>query len=218
MKRNRFPAPWLLGMLMMLTFLPGGCPTSPQALGDLSTTVAGEVAEVADAVRNAIDDRSETAAAREDDEEDDGADEDDGDEDGCLELVLPVTFVLPDGSQLVIEGEYGWAMLDAWYDVYEDEEEGPELQFPVDVIFEGETITVQDDDELYELEMVCYGEDDEHYEECFEPVLPITFVLPDGMIAFHPRSDYNGNAGFTYIHMFRIQIVTNRNFRINSKA
>ena len=85
------------------------------------------------------------------------------DEDGraCFELVYPVTFTMPDGSSLTIEnGDEGWDELKDWYDENEGYEEvRPEIQYPVDIVYETEegdsTVTLNNDEEMEEAKQEC---------------------------------------------------------------
>ncbi len=79
------------------------------------------------------------------------------DREECFELVFPVTFVMPDGTE--ISGDAGELRLaiGEWYENNSGEEEAPQLQYPVDVLFEdGTTQTVNSDEEL----RMAYGECD----------------------------------------------------------
>lgn len=119
----------------------------------------------------------------------------DDDGEACFELVYPITFTMPDGSSMTVEdGENGWDELKDWYDENEGYEEvRPELQYPVDIVYETEegdsTITVNNDEEMESAKDECRGEWEEGWEEdpegeedeeCFDYVLPVTFVMPDG--------------------------------------
>ena len=108
----------------------------------------------------------------------------------CFSLVYPVSYTLPDGSVMEVASndEEGWSALKAWYENNTGYEEVmPELVYPVDIVFEaeeGESVTTLNSEEELELakrdcrEEWEEGEDDGR--DCFEMVLPITFVMPDG--------------------------------------
>ena len=55
-------------------------------------------------------------------------DEDKGDW-RCFDLLLPVTYEMPDGSTITVENEEDWDDLKEWYEENSDSEEKPELQF-----------------------------------------------------------------------------------------
>ena len=56
----------------------------------------------------------------------------------CFDLVLPVTYVMPDGSTITVssDDEDDWVQLKAWYDANPNSEEKPALQYPVDILFQ----------------------------------------------------------------------------------
>ena len=114
----------------------------------------------------------------------------DGDE-TCFYLVFPVIYVMPDGSTISVtsDDEDGWSDLKDWYEENEDSEDKPELQYPVDIIVETEegtsTVTINNQEEMASAKRECHteweedwNEDDER--ECFQYVLPVTFLMPDG--------------------------------------
>ena len=105
-------------------------------------------------------------------------DEDKGDW-RCFDLLLPVTYEMPDGSTITVENEEDWDDLKEWYEENSDSEEKPELQFPVNVEFDDETITVNSAEELRELKQECWRDESKEI-ECFELVFPVTFIMPDG--------------------------------------
>jgi hypothetical protein len=86
-----------------------------------------------------------------------------GDEEECFEYVLPIAFTMPDGSTITIEDEDGWYLLRRWYEENGDSEEEPQLQYPVDIVYETEegesTVTLNNDEELEAAYSGC--EDDE---------------------------------------------------------
>ena len=101
----------------------------------------------------------------------------------CFEFIYPISFILPDGSEITINNEEDWDELDLWYEENKDSEEEPEVVYPFDVIFDDDEIkTIHNEEELEGLEEYCYEKDyDEDYdEECFEFIYPISFILPDG--------------------------------------
>ena len=117
----------------------------------------------------------------------DGWDTDDWVRDGgdkkdwkCFDLVLPVTFNMPDGSTITvtIDDEDGWAELKGWYEQNPGVEEKPTLQFPVEISFEETTAIINNDDEMRGAYRRCGGRDDKW--DCFEIVYPVTYIMPDG--------------------------------------
>tara|TARA_B100001142_G_scaffold191731_1_gene190789 strand:- start:323 stop:1777 length:1455 start_codon:yes stop_codon:yes gene_type:complete len=112
----------------------------------------------------------------------------------CFSLVYPVIYTMPDGSTIEVseDDENGWSIIKNWYEENPDYEEvRPELNYPVDIIFETEegenTVTIHSEEEMHEAKEDCRGEweegedeSDDAYEECYEIVLPLTMVMPDG--------------------------------------
>ena len=75
----------------------------------------------------------------------------------CINLVFPVTFIMPDSSFIIVfsDSEEGWAELKSWYD-NSDSKDWPEIQYPVDVVFDnGDIFTVNTNDEMKTLKMSC---------------------------------------------------------------
>lgn len=92
-----------------------------------------------------------------DDREDDNRDDDGRDIEECFDLVYPVTFVMPDGTEITgdTEEEVFTAIRD-WQVNNDDFDEGPELQYPVDIAFEdGSILTVNNDEEMLEAKDNC---------------------------------------------------------------
>jgi len=102
----------------------------------------------------------------------------------CFELVLPVTFVMPDGSSIVVEDENGYMAVRAWYGNNSDSKEKPTLQYPVNIIYrDGDTQTINNDEEMGSTKVDCRKWDDNKKDwDCFRLVYPITFILPDNSV------------------------------------
>ena len=109
----------------------------------------------------------------------------------CFYLVYPVTYVMPDGSTIPVtsDDEDGWSDLKDWYEENEDSEDKPELQYPVDIVVETEegssTVTINGEEEMAASKRECHTEweedwDEDYERDCFEYVLPVTFLMPDG--------------------------------------
>jgi len=101
-------------------------------------------------------------------------------EEGCFDLVYPVSYTMPDGSTITGDDKEGlWTAIKAWYDAHSDVEAKAELQYPVNVLFkDGETMEVDNEDEMAELKEGCeYGKEDW---ECFDLVYPVSYTMSDG--------------------------------------
>ena len=96
----------------------------------------------------------------------------------CFDLSLPVSYTMPDGSTITVSNEEDWDAIKDWYEANPDSEEKPELQFPVNVEFDDETVTVNSEEELRELKQECWRDESEE-RQCFELVFPVTFIMPD---------------------------------------
>ena len=107
-----------------------------------------------------------------------------GDKDGfkCFELVLPATFVMPDGSTITVEDENGYMAVRDWYANNSDSKEKPTLQYPVNIIYrDGDTQTINNDEEMGNTKADCRKWDDDKKDwGCFRLVYPITFIMQDG--------------------------------------
>ena len=99
----------------------------------------------------------------------------------CFELVLPVTFIMPDGTSIVIENENDYGDVKTWYINNPDSKKKPHLQYPVNIIYkDGITEIINDDEEMRSIKDVCRKRDDKKYWNCFKIEYPITFILDDG--------------------------------------
>ena len=103
----------------------------------------------------------------------------------CFELAFPITYIMPDGSTIIVEDEDGYMAIRNWYVENEGyDEEKPEMQYPVDIVYvteEGEeTVAIHSEEEMEAAKRECWEEWDEGGEDCFELVLPVTYVMPDG--------------------------------------
>jgi len=148
---------------------------------------------------NIIDHEGETKAINSEEEMEDAyrhCSGRDRDKRECFGLVFPVTYIMPDGSSYEIadDDDESWAELKAWYDANPEAEERPELQYPVDIMYESEdrTVTISNEEEMLAAKEECremWGADEEEYEECFDYVYPIAFTMPDGSSIEIPSND-----------------------------
>lgn len=107
---------------------------------------------------------------------------DKGEEDkkACFELVYPVTYGLPDGSTASGGKTEVWETIKAWYEANPDSKAKPELQYPVEIIFEGEEVkTIHNKEEMLWAKKACA---DKEYGDkiCFEILYPVAWLMPDG--------------------------------------
>ena len=118
--------------------------------------------------------------------EDEDKDEDKDEKEICFEIVLPVSFNMPDGSIITIDNKEDWKVLYNWYKENEDSDDKPEIILPFNVIIGDDEITISNDEEFQRLldfiDNECKDESDEKNEECYEFVLPVSFSMPDGSV------------------------------------
>ena len=102
-------------------------------------------------------------------------------ENGCFDFVYPLDVNMPDGSTQTIGDKNDWEVIKKWDD---KKEHKFSFQYPLDVIVDGTTTTVNSEKEMKEVGKDCFGDDDKDEikdkKDCFEIVLPVTVVLPDG--------------------------------------
>ncbi|MBH10949.1 MAG: hypothetical protein CMG74_11490 [Candidatus Marinimicrobia bacterium] len=100
--------------------------------------------------------RAAKEECREEWSDDLGEDDDEGE---CFELVLPVTYIMPDGTLITIEDERGWYSLRNWYEENGDTEEEPQLEYPVYILIESEdgasTVTINNEEEMRAVKEDC---------------------------------------------------------------
>ena len=79
-----------------------------------------------------------------------------GKKDRCFRLVLPVTYTMPDGSEITIEEKEDRKMLRSWYQNNPGYDEKPMLQFPVTIKwYDGEMQDVDSREEMKEAKETC---------------------------------------------------------------
>ena len=110
----------------------------------------------------------------------------DGDKEkvSCVELVYPLTFIMPDRTTLTVDNKKDHAeALKKWFEEHPDfESQRPALQYPVDVIFKGRPMTLENEKEMARLREACAGDKEGNKERkaCFEMVYPLNYIMPDG--------------------------------------
>lgn len=108
----------------------------------------------------------------------------------CFELVFPITFTMPDQSEITLQGKEDWTLIDAWYEANPDVDERPDLVFPVDIAYRNDsTVTINTQEQLLGARAEC--ETDRRRSACFGLVFPVTFVMPDASeITVEARGDF----------------------------
>ena len=71
------------------------------------------------------------------------------DREACFDLVFPVMFIIPDGSEVTGSAVEVRVAIRNWYAVIPDSRELPALQYPADIVFEdGTTLTLNGNEEM----------------------------------------------------------------------
>ena len=115
--------------------------------------------------------------------------------DRCFEFIMPFTFIMPDGSTILIEGEDDNKKVEEWYKSNPDEKDRPKVQLPVDISITDEkgneeVVTVTSDDEIKEIITNC-DKKKEDKERCFKLLMPYSYNMPDGSsITISVEDDY----------------------------
>ena len=117
----------------------------------------------------------------------------------CFTLEFPVSFNMPDGSLVTVEAdnEQSWAEIKAWYESNHDSEERPTMQFPVGILFDEESLVIENQEEMRSAYQECYPKRDGEWsrdrdETCFYLVYPVTYVMPDGSTISVTSDDEDG--------------------------
>ena len=152
-----------------------------------STGTINNQEELEDAYSTCRDEEDEDRPEGDGDSEDEERPEGDGTDVECFELILPVTYAMPDGSTITIETEESWSLLRSWYDSNPESEEEPALVFPISVTYGADsTGTINNQEELEDAYSTCRDEEDEDRPEgdeedsCGAIILPVTYTMPDG--------------------------------------
>lgn len=120
----------------------------------------------------------------EDKEKGEGSDKGRGDE-RCFEFVMPYTVMMPDSSVITLTEDKDREKIKTWYENNPKVEKRPQIQLPVDIIFESEekeeNVTISTREELKEIVESC-REFDKENENCFKINLPYSVEMPDSSI------------------------------------
>jgi hypothetical protein len=67
----------------------------------------------------------------------------------CFELVFPITVVMPDASEIILNAREDRRQIRAWYKENPDAEDKPTVVFPINITYEdGTTVTINSEEEL----------------------------------------------------------------------
>ena len=99
----------------------------------------------------------------------------------CFELILPIIFMMPDASSIVVQDDDDYSLLKNWYQNNSGFNDKPLLQYPIDIIYKnGDIETISNDQEMIRNKMSCRDWDDKNKYDCFNIVYPISFTMLDG--------------------------------------
>ena len=120
----------------------------------------------------------------------------------CFYMVFPVTFIMPDGSSITVESddESGWSELKSWYESNDAYDSRPNIQYPVDIVFDSEegeiNETINNDEDMNlaieQCKEALYEERDRIEKACYDLVFPVTFIMPDGSSITVESDDESG--------------------------
>ena len=107
----------------------------------------------------------------------------------CLEMVYPLTYIMPDGSTITCNNRRELIAVRIWYREHPDVTERPTLQYPVEIKFKGQIMTINNDGEMKRIKEAC----NKGRKKCFELVYPVTYIMPDGTeITINSKDDKEG--------------------------
>ena len=108
----------------------------------------------------------------------------------CFQFIYPITYVVPDGTEYIIntkDDKDGWLALKAWYESHPDADKKLQLQFPVDIKWKDGTLeTINNQEEMKLAKRKCQGDK----VRCFQLIYPVVFNMPDGtQITINSKED-----------------------------
>ncbi len=100
------------------------------------------------------------------------------DQASCISVKLPLT-VIVNGLEIIVDSEDDFAVIEAIFDEFEDDEDDLDMIFPITVInADHEEVTVNNEDELAAYVEECGGENEEDDDiECIDFKYPISFSI-----------------------------------------
>lgn len=109
----------------------------------------------------------------------------------CFQLVYPITYNMPDGSEIIIADRADRVLIRNWYIEHPDYQEKPTLVYPVDIVYpDGTILTINDVEEMRAAKAECRDQDNDPPRRCFQLVYPVTYSMPDGSeIVIAERAD-----------------------------
>jgi len=106
----------------------------------------------------------------------------------CLELIFPLTKIMPDGTEITGNNrEELQTAVKSWYEAHPDYNERPTWKYPIDATFKDEPVTITSDRQMKRYKEAC------NKKRCFHLIYPITYIMPDGTeITITGKDDMEG--------------------------
>ncbi len=102
----------------------------------------------------------------------------------CIEIIFPITFLMPDQSLLTVEDAKSQeGAIKQWFVEHPDFlKQKPTLQYPVNIKFKGRELTIANAEQMMRVKKACAGDKitDRDKVPCFTLVFPLTYIMPDG--------------------------------------
>jgi hypothetical protein len=74
----------------------------------------------------------------------------------CFAFNFPISFIMPDESEITLESRNDWLLVRQWYRANPDAEGRPDLVYPVEITFEdGSSATINSDEEMLRARETC---------------------------------------------------------------
>lgn len=74
----------------------------------------------------------------------------------CFAFTFPISFIMPDESEITLASRDDWSLIREWYRANPDAEGRPEIVYPVEITFEdGTTAIINNEEELREARETC---------------------------------------------------------------
>lgn len=77
----------------------------------------------------------------------------------CFEMVYPVTYIMPNGTEIIVSSndKEGWADVKAWYVAHPDVAKRPTVKYPVDIKYkkDGTIVTINNNEEMRRAYEAC---------------------------------------------------------------
>jgi uncharacterized protein YcfL len=87
------------------------------------------------------------------------------DREKCFEFVFPISFIMPDGTEISGDGLEVRTGITAWYDANPGVEERPELRYPLDIVFSDDTtVTLENNEQMRRVYNSCHNSGNETFD------------------------------------------------------